>query len=305
VWFDALASYLSVLGYPDRTPELERHFFEPHAEREHLIGKDILRFHAVYWPAILLSAGLPLPTGIKAHGFVTLRGSKIGKSLGNGIDPFALVERLGVDAVRFYFLRHLHSTKDSDFGCERLVEAHDSELSGKLGNLLQRSTSLSLRHGDLIVTRAGLPESEADRALSAAADRALSDVRAAVDEFALHQAVASIFELVGAANRYADAQEPWVLSRLIRVASSEDDARVRLGHVLWHLFESLRVTAVLLAPFLPRAAAAIISRLGVPTTSLATLDEARFGLWPRFVVLPGAPLFPKLAERVASSLELA
>jgi methionyl-tRNA synthetase len=295
---------LSVLGFPERTPNVEHHLLAEGAEREHLIGKDILRFHAVYWPAILLSGGLPLPTCIKAHGFVTSRGSKIGKSLGNGVDPFALVQSVGLEAVRFYFLRHLHTTKDSEFSWERLVEAHDSELSGKLGNLLQRTTSLALRHADFAASRTDALENDADRALRSAAERAVHDVRAAVDDFALHQALASIFELVGAANRYADAQEPWILSRQILTRAPEGAARIRLAHVLWHLFESLRVTAVLLAPFLPRASEAITLRLGVPGASLARLDEGRFGLCRRFAVLPGAPLFPKLAERLASGQKL-
>jgi len=299
VWFDALASYLSVLGFPERSPELERYFLDPQSAREHLIGKDILRFHAVYWPAILLSAGLPLPTSVKAHGFVTSRGTKIGKSLGNGVDPFGLLEQWGPDAVRLYLLRHLHTTKDSDFSLERLVESHDSDLAGKLGNLLQRTASIALRHPEVATVRTQRIETDADRALGDAADRPLRDVRAAVDDFALHQALIAIFELTNAANRYADEQAPWVLSRRLKAESSEGgrgELAVRLGHVLWHLFESLRVIAVLLAPFLPNAAGAVVERLGISPATLNALDGARFGVGSRFVALPGSPLFPKLVS---------
>jgi len=302
VWFDALTSYLSVLGFPEQTPNLERYFLNQQSAREHLIGKDILRFHAVYWPAILRSAGLPLPTSVKAHGFVTSRGNKIGKSLGNGVDPFALLEQWGGDAVRLYLLRHLHTTKDSDFSLERLVESHDSDLSSKVGNLLQRTASIALRHPGLATVRTPRAETDADRALERAAERALGDVRAAVDDFALHQALIAIFELSSAANRYADEQAPWVLSRRLRAYGDErgkDEVAARLGHVLWHLFESLRVIAVLLAPFLPNAATLVVERLGLSRSTLKALDQARFGVCSRFVALPGPPPFPKLADRLS------
>lgn len=297
VWFDALANYLSLLNFPEQSADLARYWSEEPAAREHLIGKDILRFHAVYWPGILLSAGLPLPTRVKTHGYVTRDGVKIGKSLGNGVDPFELVERFGVDAVRFYFLRHLHTTKDSDLRLERLIEAHDSELAGKLGNLLQRTVAIAARHPELVSARACSAPSDADNELAVGARLALSGVVQAVDDFALQQAVASIFELVAAANRYADEQEPWTLSRKVRTVSTPQAAaelRLQLGHVLWHLFESLRVTAVLLAPFLPRTASAIAERLGVPEAELSSLERADFGLRQRYRPRAGAPLLPRL-----------
>ncbi|HVY31646.1 MAG TPA: methionine--tRNA ligase [Polyangiaceae bacterium] len=302
VWFDALANYLSLLGFPEEGSGLARYWSEAPAAREHLIGKDILRFHAVYWPALLLSAGLPLPTCIKTHGYVTRDGVKIGKSLGNGVDPFELVARFGIEAVRFYFLRHLHTTKDSDLRVERLIEAHDSELAGKLGNLLQRTASLAARHPELVSVKACTAPSDADTELAQAARHALSGVAQAVDDFALQQAVASILELVAAANRYADAQEPWTLSRKVRTVSTPRAAaelQVQLGHVLWHLFESLRVTAVLLAPFLPGTASTIATRLGVPPSELLTLERARFGLRQRYRPRGGGPLFPRLGTAVS------
>jgi len=303
VWFDALANYLSLLGFPERTPRLERYYHARPAAREHLIGKDILRFHAVYWPAILHSAGLPLPSKVKVHGYVTLEGEKIGKSLGNAVDPFALVERFGRDAVRFYFLRHLHTTKDSDFRSERLIEAHDSELAGKLGNLLQRVTALALRHPTLALRRGSAAPSDADRELEDAATRALSDVVQAVDDFALHAALSHVLELVAAANRYADAQEPWTLSRRANTAKTPDaaaDLSAQLAHVLWRLLEALRVSAVLLAPFLPDAARGIVERIGVPEKQLGDLACARYGAGARFTPRQGPPLFPRLALKERS-----
>jgi methionyl-tRNA synthetase len=297
VWFDALANYLSLLGFPERTPALERYWDNQPAAREHLIGKDILRFHAIYWPALLLSAGLPLPTTVRVHGFVTAEGNKIGKSLGNAIDPFALVERFGVPAVRYYFLRHLHTTKDSDFRVGRLIEAHDSELAGKLGNLLQRVTAISLRHPELGLRRGPAAESDADRALGEAAARAVADTRSAVDDFALHHALAAILELVAATNRYADTQEPWLLSkRAYQLASIEarSDLLAQLAHVLWRLLEALRVTAVLLAPFLPETARSIAQRVGFDAAELGDYATAQFGKARRFRPVAGPPLFPRI-----------
>jgi methionyl-tRNA synthetase len=303
VWFDALANYLSLLGFPERTPELERYWSRAPAEREHLIGKDILRFHAVYWPAILLSAGLALPSAVKVHGYVTSEGNKIGKSLGNAVDPFALVERFGTNAVRFYFLRHLHTTRDSDFRVERLIEAHDSELAGKIGNLLQRVTALALRHPSLALSKGSAAPSDADRELHDAADRAVHDVQRAVDDFAIQQALASILELAANANRYADTQEPWTLSRRAKAAKTPEaaaDLLAQLGHVLWRLCEALRVTAILLAPFLPTAARDICARLGVPEAQLADLACARFGAGTRFAPRPGSALFPRIASSASA-----
>jgi methionyl-tRNA synthetase len=299
VWFDALANYLAQLDFPTASAKLERYWSGPEAAREHLFGKDILRFHAVYWPAILLSAGLPLPTLVRAHGFVTSEGVKIGKSAGNSVDPFELSERYGASALRYYFLRHLHTTKDSDFRAARLVEAHDTELAGKLGNLLQRVTALALRHPELLLVRGDAAENEADHTLAAAAERAVKDTVSAVDDFALHQALAAPLELAAAANRYADLQEPWLLSKratALPTGRDRDVVLAQLGHVLWRLLEALRITAILLAPFLPEAARGIARRAGFSEEQLGTLDWARFGSGPRYRPQAGPPLFPRLEQ---------
>ena len=246
VWFDALANYLSVLGYPNEAPF--RRFWLGSAERWHVIGKDIVRFHAVYWPGILLSAGLPLPTSLRVHGFVTTDGKKIGKSLGNAVDPFRLVARYGVDAVRYYLLSHLHTSKDSDFREDLLGTAYTAELAGKLGNLLQRVCALVERHEVSIAT------TSLDSALCEVARQSEGRVAKAIDEFALHDALHAIFELVAAANRYVDSSAPWQL------AKSPSNAAA-LEHCLSSLVYALRVTARLLTPFLPSTAREISARL--------------------------------------------
>ena len=262
VWFDALANYLSVLGYPSGSQF--GHYWQDGGERWHVIGKDILRFHALYWPGILLSAGLPLPTALFVHGLITSNGKKIGKSLGNAVDPFRLVARYGVDAVRYYLLAHLHSTKDSDFREDLLRTAYGSELAGKLGNLLQRVCALVERHEVAIAT------TNLDASLCEVGERTQRAVQRAFDEFALHDALRAIFELVAAANRFIDGSAPWQL------AKSPDDAPA-LAACLSSLVHALRVTACLLRPFLPATAREIEARL-----------EPRPHL--------GAPLFPALSS---------
>jgi len=260
VWFDALANYLSVLGYPNS--ELFQHFWQNAGERWHIIGKDILRFHALYWPGILLSAGLPLPTSLRVHGLITSQGKKIGKSLGNAVDPFRLIARYGVDALRYYLLAHLHTTKDSDFREALLRTAYAAELAGKLGNLLQRVCALVERHDVAIVT------TNLDASLCEVAEQAEFRVARAITDFALHDGLRAIFELVAAANRYVDSSAPWQLAKLPGNAAA-------LVHCLSSLVHALRVTARLLAPFLPSTAREIEARLE-----------------PRPHV--GAPLFPTL-----------
>ena len=266
VWFDALANYLAVLGFPNGSEF--RHFWQSAGERWHVIGKDILRFHALYWPGILLSAGLPLPTALRVHGHITSHGKKIGKSQGNAVDPFRLVARYGVDAVRYYLLAHLHATKDSDFREDLLRTAYSAELAGKLGNLLQRVCALVERHDVTIVT------ADLDASLCEVAEHARAAVGRAVDDFALHDALRAVFELIAAANRYVDSSAPWQLAK----AKAGSTA---LERCLSSVVHALRVTAELLTPFLPSTARAIEARLE-----------------PRPHV--GAPLFPPLTRESTS-----
>ena len=277
VWFDALANYLAVLGFPGGSNFDRR--WQSIGQRWHIIGKDILRFHAVYWPGILLSAGLELPTAIRAHGFITNSGKKLGKSLGNAVDPFALVARYGVDAVRYYLLAHLHTSKDSDFREDLLRAAYTSELAGKLGNLLQRVCALCEQNG--VCTSSDPVAVTLHAPLQNAVNEARSAVAEAVADFALHDALRAIFELIAAANRYADSSAPWQLAKIRREATTEpernraDDA---LHTSLGSLVEVLRVTAELLTPFLPSTARRILDRLTpVPRSGPALFPKLNDG----------------------------
>jgi methionyl-tRNA synthetase len=284
VWFDALAGYLSALGFPAADPRFDRHW-QNAVRRTHLIGKGILRFHAVYWPAILLSARVLPPSELLVHGYLTVEGKKIGKSLGNAIDPNSLIGDVGVDALRWFLLRHVHPTKDSDFSRARLIEVHDADLADQVGNLLQRALTLLARHTSGRVPKPGVFEA-VDQRLIEAALRAASNVEDGFETFALHEAGAAALGFVAATNRYLDDTRPWSLWRLA-------DARPRLDTVLYQVAEALRFAAALLAPFVPAASERVFAQLG--TKPPCSWSEAT--RWNQLAagsrVELGSPLFPK------------
>ncbi|HVL80655.1 MAG TPA: methionine--tRNA ligase [Actinomycetota bacterium] len=261
VWFDALGNYITALDYATDGPAFQQYWLQsPH--RVHIIGKDIIRFHAVYWPAMLLSAGIPLPTAIVTHGFVTIDGRKISKSLGNVIDPFALVDEFGVDTVRYFLLRHIRTTEDGDFTRDRFVLSRNADLSDQLGNLVSRVVAMVHRYLDgRVPTARGGPLTGQARELPSA-------VEVAMKRFAIHDAIGAIWGLVEAANRYVVETAPWVLAR---------EADGRLEDVLAELCAVIRTVGDCLEPFLPRTSSEILARVGVPGNRVRT----------------GPPLFPK------------
>jgi methionyl-tRNA synthetase len=282
VWFDALANYISTLGYATSEPAFAE-YWESARARTHVIGKGVLRFHAAYWPAILLSAGLPLPTEILVHGYVTVEGRKVGKSLGNAVTARELVTRYGSDACRYYLLRHVQTTTDSDFSEERLVTAHDSELADQFGNLLRRAVALVVRHFS-----ARVPEprtlTEPELSLRRQAERALDECVRAFARFDLNDAAASPLRLLAVANRYFDAQTPWALAK-----RNELD---RLATVLFTTLEATWRAAWLLEPIIPRAASRVRHQLG--GIQAAATSGAWNALRTGTLVDTGTPLFPKL-----------
>ena len=289
VWFDALGNYITALNYASED-DLYRHYWSGNPSRVHVIGKGILRFHAVYWPAMLLSAGAPLPTTIFVHGYVTIEGDKISKSLGNVVDPVDLVRRFGTDALRYYLLREIRSTDDGDFALERFVRAHNSDLADQLGNLLNRVVSMVGRyHGG--ATPAPRDADARDRILIDVASDLRARVDEAMDRFAPHDALAAIWDVVGAANKYVDEAEPWALAKRRKAGNAAAEAR--LATVLYNLVETLRLVAHHLAPFIPGTAEGIARQIGVAL-------EAKNGWsdWGRYpvgaFVQPGGVLFPKL-----------
>jgi methionyl-tRNA synthetase len=293
VWFDALGNYITALGYAEDGPAYTRYWL--HAERRsHVIGKNITRFHAIYWPAILLSAGEPLPHDILVHGFVTLEGRKVSKSLGNSVDPVALAEKYGVDALRYYLLREIPTTEDGNFSLERFERAYNADLADQLGNLLNRTVSLIQRYYAGIVP-APEPVEDTDQALIRAAAEAGARVDAAVARFALHEALAAILSLVSAANKYVVTVAPWKLAKQRQTAGLA--AEVRLATALYNLAEALRLVAHLLFPFLPKTAEAIAQQLGVALATDNWPQALRWGGYPAGVaVRQGSVLFPKMTR---------
>jgi methionyl-tRNA synthetase len=220
----------------------------------HVIGKDIVRFHAVYWPAFLMSAGIELPKRVFGHGFLFNRGEKMSKSVGNVVDPFALVEHYGLDQVRYFLLREVPFGQDGSYSHEAIVNRTNADLANDLGNLAQRSLSMIAKNcGGAVPEKGELAEE--DRAILAMADAALDTARKAMAEQAIHVALAAIFGVVSEANRYFAGQEPWALKKT-------DPAR--MATVLYTTAETIRRVAILCQPFMPGSAAKLLDLLAVP-----------------------------------------
>jgi methionyl-tRNA synthetase len=285
VWLDALVGYLAALGFPGDDARYHR-FWEGPGERVHVIGKGINRFHTVLWPALLSSAGLPLPTRVLVHGYLTIDGRKISKT-GPWVDPAPLVAEHGADALRYYLLRHVRTTRDGDFRLDRFVEAHDAELANQLGNLVSRALALVERHAG---GRAPQPAAleDTDTSLAAEVTSLPGRVDEAVQRFALDEALGAIFAVVEAANGYVEQTKPWSLPG--------GDRPERLDTVLYCLAETVAALAEELAPFLPGTALAIRGCFGPETPRVR-----RAGRWgvlaPGTTVRRGRVLFPRRAPR--------
>ncbi len=295
VWFDALTNYISALGYAEEAPDYVRYWVNSR-QRTHVIGKDITRFHAIYWPAMLISAGVPLPTTIFVHGFITAAGQKISKSLGNVIDPVVLVQQYGRSALRYYLLRKISATEDGDFTIDEFVRAYNADLADQLGNLLNRVLKMIQQYADGVVPAPG-PLIETDQQLINLAAAVTGQVGEEMAQFNLHKAIAAIWRLIAATNKYIVEVEPWVLARRARTDNPDPAAAERLVTVLATLAEALRLIAWHLAPFLPETAAALAQQLGIRLALDRQWEEAQ--QWGTTVVgtqvQPNTVLFPKLA----------
>jgi methionyl-tRNA synthetase len=258
VWWDALTNYITALDYAGEG-ELYRRYWLENERRVHVIGKDLLRFHAVYWPAMLLSAGEPPPTTIYVHEFLTVGGRKIGKSLGNAIDPVGLVELVGGDALRYWLARSISRAEPVDFSAERVVNRYNAELANGVGNLVQRTASMITRYADgrIPPPRAAGP---AELDLRRIAEGLPLAVGEALDAFDTRTALQAIWELVTRANRYVEETAPWLLAR--QVAGGDATAGHRLATALATLAEVCCLLAAELAPFMPNSAVRIAEQFG-------------------------------------------
>nr|BBF96498.1 methionyl-tRNA synthetase [Mycobacterium triplex] len=255
VWVDALTNYLTGVGYPDTESPLFQRYWPADL---HMIGKDIIRFHTVYWPAFLMSAGIALPKRVFAHGFLLHRGEKMSKSVGNVVDPVALVDTFGVDQLRYFLLREVPFGQDGSYTEEAIITRINADLANELGNLAQRSLSMIAKNLDGVVPEPGEYDG-ADQLLLQQADDLLDKVRADFDSQAMHLALEKIFLMLGEANRYFAAQQPWVL----RKSDSEAD-QTRFRTALYVTSEVVRIAALLLQPVLPESAGKLLDLLGQP-----------------------------------------
>lgn len=280
VWVDALANYLTAVGFPEETGSLWRYW----PAQLHVIGKDILRFHAVYWPAFLMSAGLPLPERIFAHGFLFNRGEKMSKSTGNVIDPFALVARWGVDPLRYFLLREVPFGQDGNYTQQGIVQRNNADLANDLGNLVQRSLSMIAKHCEGRIP-APMGYSSEDQNLLAAADALYDSCAALMETQEMHKVLAEIWEVIGDTNRYFAAQEPWALRK-------EDPPR--MGTVLYVTAEVLRQVGILIQPFIPHSAERLLEFLAIPSEARGTAFLGEKGrLVPGRDLPSPSGLFPK------------
>ena len=256
VWLDALTNYVTASGWPVDGPagDAAKHKNLWPADL-HMVGKDILRFHAVYWPAFLMAAGLPIPKRVFAHGWWTNEGQKISKSLGNAIDPNLLADQYGIDQTRYFLLREVPFGKDGDFSIKAMVQRVNGDLANDLGNLSQRVLSMIFKN--CAGRMPALPDSpsDQDQALLDATDALLEKVRHLIDRQAFHDALRDIWQVIADANRYVDAAAPWALRK------TDPD---RMNEVLAVLAETIRQVAILLQPVMPDAACRMLDQIGVP-----------------------------------------
>ncbi|MBJ7576400.1 methionine--tRNA ligase [Devosia sp. MC532] len=262
VWVDALTNYITGVGYPDEQSELFKKFWPADL---HVIGKDIIRFHTVYWPAFLMSAGLPVQHRVFAHGFLTVDGQKMSKSLGNVIDPFELVETFGPDAVRYFFLREVSFGNDGDYSHEKLVNRVNADLANNLGNLAQRSLSMINKNCEAKVPAFG-DYTDADTAIENEVTEALVAAQKAMDEQLVHEATGAIIAALSSANNYFAGQEPWALKKT---------DPVRMGTVLYRTADTVRRLAIAMQAFVPSSAARLLDQLEVPADERTLTHAAK------------------------------
>src|SRR5439155_7784328 len=251
VWVDALTNYITGVGFPDTESEQFRRYWPADL---HVIGKDILRFHAVYWPAFLMSAGVAVPRRVFSNGFLFNRGEKMSKSVGNVIDPFALADAYGVDPLRYFFLREVPFGQDGNYSHEAIVNRINADLANDLGNLAQRSLSMVARQLGGVLPKPG-PLSGSDQEILAAADGMMNKAREAMKTQQLHQVLNAVWAVVAQANRYFAGEAPWALAKT---------DPVRQGTVLYITAEVIRQVAILAQPFIPVSAGKLLDLLAVP-----------------------------------------
>jgi methionyl-tRNA synthetase len=283
VWVDALTNYITGVGYPDVDNEKFKRYWPASL---HVIGKDIVRFHAVYWPAFLMSAGIAVPEHIFSHGFLFNRGEKMSKSVGNVIDPFTMADAYGVDQFRYFFLREVPFGQDGNYSHEAIVNRINADLANDLGNLAQRSLSMASKQ--MLPLQKPGTYSENDKKILAAANGMIDIAREAMKTQQLHQVLNHIWSVVADANRYFAGEAPWALDK---------DDPSKQARVLYVTAEVLRQIAILCQPFIPSSAAKLLDLLNIPADQRA-FDAlgAKHQLASGTKIVPPTPIFPRYVE---------
>ena len=299
VWVDALSNYITALGYGSEDDSLYQKYWPADI---HLVGKEIVRFHTIIWPAMLMALNLPLPKKVLGHGWLILEGGKMSKSKGNVVDPVVLCERYGVDAIRYFLLRDIPFGSDGTFSNEALITRINSDLANDLGNLVSRTVAMVNKYfGGTIPTERTAGEFDEDLIALATATKA--KVEAYADEMQFSQALTELWALISRTNKYIDETAPWVLAK-------DEANRARLAAVMYNLCEAIRIISILVSPFLPHTAPKIQAQLGAPAAVLSWEQAGEWGLLPAgFSVQKGEIIFPRvdIAEELAElgALELA